>query len=55
MVNQNTEPLPWVRWTPKRNPFCWKRAMMMDSPSPMPVLDTSGVVGAGGRGILLIC
>ena len=41
MVNQNTEPLPGVLWTPKRNPCCWKMALVMDSPSPVPALPAS--------------
>ena len=39
--NQNVVPLPTVLSTPKRKPCCWKMALVMDSPSPVPALPAS--------------
>ena len=41
MMNQKVVPLPTVLWTPKRKPCCWKIALVMESPSPVPCLPAS--------------
>ena len=41
MMNQNTVPLPTVLWTPKRKPCCWKMALVMERPRPVPCLPAS--------------
>ena len=41
MMNQNVVPLPTVLWTPKRKPCCWKMALVMERPRPVPYLPAS--------------
>ena len=38
MMNQKMVPLPSVLCTPKRKPCCWKMALVMERPSPVPYI-----------------
>ena len=41
MMNQKVVPMPMALCTPKRKPCCWKMALVMERPRPVPCLPES--------------